>query len=535
MNRNSASGMNSVVTARGATVSWPFAGTMLLLVIGVFIAIFHGTVWSMIRVWAESDTFAHGFVIFPISAFLVWRKRHELAQIRPEPVRYGPAVLLIPGFFWFLGYVSDVQVIQQYCFIASIILLVWALLGPEVLKLLAFPLGYLLFAVPFGKFLVPHLIDFSAAFAIAALRLSGVPVFADGASFSTPGAEWKVVEVCSGMRYLIAALVVGTLYAYLNFRSLKRRLLFVLTTIVVTLLASGLRVYVVVMIGHFVDMKHAKGFDHLFIGWLFFGIVMLLLFWIGSFWHEDTSYRTGEERGGNHEGAETGTGKQRPLARSAWIMTGAFSLLALAVWPVTGSWLKERAMTGVEISLQAPAGAGGWMQAPDLVDDWQPDYRGDDDRISRTYRKEGNRVGIHLIYYSAQRQDAELVNTRNRIIKSGSKWGKVARSEQVSIDTPGLAIDVMNTQLYSVDRKLLVYEWNWFDGQYVSSPHIAKFMELKRKLLGKPLPAAAIIVYTEYTDDVDAAGLVMQAFVADMQPAIERVLAEAAGQGGADE
>lgn len=192
-------------------------------------------------------------------------------------------------------------------------------------------------------------------------------------------------------------------------------------------------------------------------------------------------------------------------------------------------------MNGAEISLQAPAGIGGWVQSPDLVDDWQPDYIGDDDRISRTYRKEGDRVGIHLIYYSAQRQHAELINTRNRIIESGSKWSKVARSEQVSVDAPGLTIDVMNTRLYSANRKLLVYEWNWFDGQYVSSPHVAKFMELKRKLLGKPLPAAAIIVYTDYTDDVDAAGLAMQAFIADMQPAIERVLADAAGQGGVRE
>jgi exosortase A len=521
--------MDGSVTARGAVASWPFAGALVLLVISAFIAMFQGTAWSMIRVWSESDTFAHGFVIFPISAFLVWRKRHELARIRPEPVGYGPAVLLIPGFFWFLGYVSDVQVIQQYCFIASIILLVWALLGWEVLKLLAFPLGYLLFAVPFGKFLVPYLIDFAAEFAVAALRLSGVPVFAQGASFSTPGADWKVVEVCSGMRYLIAALVVGTLYAYLNFRSLKRRLLFVLTTIVVTLIASGLRVYVIVMIGHFIDMKHAKGFDHLFIGWVFFGIVILLIFWIGSFWHEDTSYDGTKQAG--HD-ADATTGHQPDVARPVWTMIGVFSLLALAVWPVTGGWVKDRAASVADISLQAPAGMGGWNPSQDLVDDWQPHYEGDDDRITRTYQKGGNRVGIYLIYYSAQRQGAELVNASNRIVKPGT-WRRVAASEQITLDTPGLAVDTMKTRLYSANRKLLAYQWNWFDGQYIARPHIAKLMELKRKLLGKPLPAAAIVVFTD--DTGGAADRAIKAFIADMQPEIERVLVDAAEQGGKTE
>jgi exosortase A len=327
MSQDTETASNDIPNAENVAVSWRFPAAIALLAVTIFIAIYHGTAWSMITVWAESDTFAHGFVIFPISVFLVWRKRHELAMVQPAPVRYGPAVLVMPGFLWLLAYVSDIQVIQQFCFVATIILLVWILLGWKVVKLLAFPLGFLLFAVPFGKFLVPSMIDFSATFSIGALRLTGVPVYAEGASFSTPGINWKVVEVCSGMRYLIAALVVGTLYAYLNYQSLIRRLLFVLTTIVITLIASGMRVYIIVMLGHFVDMRYAKGFDHLFIGWVFFGVVVLLLFWIGSFWREDT----GEDRAGY--AAVTLAGQGQVVPRPEWVMIGAFSLLVLAVWP----------------------------------------------------------------------------------------------------------------------------------------------------------------------------------------------------------
>ncbi len=50
-----------------------------------------------------------------------------------------------------------------------------------------------------------------------------------------------------------------------------------------TYLANTLRAYIIVMLGHFSDMKVATGADHLIYGWVFFGLVMFLLFWIGGF------------------------------------------------------------------------------------------------------------------------------------------------------------------------------------------------------------------------------------------------------------
>lgn len=110
-------------------IDWVFPAMLMLLAIITTIAIYRETAWSMVTIWRDSDTFAHGFVILPISAFLVWRKRHELAMLQPKPVSYGPAVLVVPGLIWLLGYISDVQVVQQFCFVATIILLVWTLLG----------------------------------------------------------------------------------------------------------------------------------------------------------------------------------------------------------------------------------------------------------------------------------------------------------------------------------------------------------------------------------------------------------------------
>src|SRR5690606_22417596 len=87
--------------------------------------------------------------------------------------------------------------------------------------------------------------------------------------------------------YLIASITLGALYAYLTYRSWKRRLLFVIAAMIVPVFANGGRAYMIVMIAHLSDMKLALGVDHYIYGWVFFGLVMLLLFWIGSFWRED--------------------------------------------------------------------------------------------------------------------------------------------------------------------------------------------------------------------------------------------------------
>jgi hypothetical protein len=57
--------------------------------------------------------------------------------------------------------------------------------------------------------------------------------------------------------------------------------------VVVPIVANWLRAYMIVMIGQLSEMKYAVGIDHLIYGWLFFGVVVLILFWIGSFWRED--------------------------------------------------------------------------------------------------------------------------------------------------------------------------------------------------------------------------------------------------------
>ena len=138
-----------------------------------------------------------------------------------------------------------------------------------------FPLAFLFFAAPVGEFLMPWLMARTADFTVFALRLSGIPVYREGLHFIIPSGSWSIVEACSGVRYLIASLMAGTLFAYFNYRSLRRRLLFVVVALLVPIVANWLRAYFIVLFGHLSDNKLAVAADHLIYGWVFFGVVII--------------------------------------------------------------------------------------------------------------------------------------------------------------------------------------------------------------------------------------------------------------------
>src|SRR6185437_6887551 len=100
---------------------------------------------------------------------------------------------------------------------------------------------FLFFAVPFGEAVIGPLQDFTAHFAVIGLRLSRVPVILENRTIWVPSGPWVVAEACSGIRYLISSLVLGLVYVSLVYRSKRRRILFLLASVALPILANGFR------------------------------------------------------------------------------------------------------------------------------------------------------------------------------------------------------------------------------------------------------------------------------------------------------
>ena len=501
--------------------AWRLALPLLVLTIAAILALYWRTAESIVDIWSRSETFAHGYLIAPISAFLIWGRRKKLAEIAPAADLSGLILLAGAGLGWLVAAAGQVPIVQQYAMVAMIPAAVIAVAGRRVALALAFPLAFLFLGVPIGEALIPPLMDWTADFTVAALRLSGLPVYREGTFFTIPSGNWSVVEGCSGLRYLIASITVGALYAYLSYRTLGKRVLFVAASVVVPILANGLRAYMIVMIAHLSDMTLALGIDHLIYGWLFFGLVMMLLFWLGSFWRDDF----GPDDAAVIGAAATSAG---PGPRRVIVGAAIAAVVIAGVWPLYAARLDRSAGDGGPLRLEAPSPAQGWSLDAAPLTDWRPRYEGAAETLFQTYRKEGRAVVLYLGYYRQQRQGAELVTSTNvMVVQKHPVWSNVGESKR-SEDLGKGPIDLKQTQLRSQGQRLLVWDWFRISDRDLTNRYLAKLLFARNKLLGRGADGVAIIVAAPYEEQPEVAMETMRQFVREMTPSIDAALARAA-------
>lgn len=502
---------------------WPVALMCLGIGLGVLFASYWQTFLSMAQVWYRSETFAHGFLIFPISLYLIWQRRRELVTSAPSPEWRGILVLTGLGFSWLLANVVDVLVVQQLAFIAMLIAWVWTVLGWQVVRAIAFPLGFLFFAVPIGEFLIPPLMNFTADFTVRMIELTGIPVYREGTFFSIPSGDWSVVEGCSGLRYLIASVTVGCLYAYLSYRSLGRRLIFIALATFFPIIANGLRAYMIVMLAHFSDMKLALGVDHYIYGWVFFGLVMLLMFWIGSFWREDGPVMENRGRPACPPHAATAS-----IRSYAWMTCVA--LLLLTVWPLYSAHIRDPAFSSTaQIALILPERAGPWQRSDRLFTHWRPHYLYPDATAEATYTDGERQVRVYVLYYRTQAQGKELINSQNALVPQKHPVWQMPWERTYKAVLAGRTLRLREGLLNSADQQLLVWRFNWVSGTFTVNDHLAKLLEARDKLIGRPRDAAGIVAVAEYEGDRKPATAALQDFTDAMLPLLEQALQASQG------
>ena len=445
----------------------------------------------------------------------------------------GAGLLALAGVAWLVANAGKVQVVQQFAFVAMIPAAVIAIAGRRAAWAMAFPLAFLFLGVPVGEGLIPPLMDFTADFTVAALKLSGMPVYREGTFFMIPSGQWSVVEGCSGLRYLIASITVGTLYAYLSYQDLRKRVLFIALSVIVPIIANGLRAYMIVMIAHLSDMKLALGIDHLIYGWVFFGIVMLLLFWIGSYWRDPEPTVPASVP---LTAAQIRDIEARPMGRLPLVAVATFVVAIAATWPLYAAWL-DRSRTDVALTLAPPAPSGGWTLDPTPITDWRPRYFEPTAGVFQTYRNGDRAVVLYLGYYRHQVQGSELVTSQNiMVVQKHPVWQQVGERLRTETLVQG-PTEIKQTLLRSPAQRLLIWDWYRISDRDLSNRYVAKLLFARDKLLGRGDSGAALIVATPYESQTAEAEETLRAFLRDMQPAIHdalrRVEASTTGKPGA--
>ena len=504
-----------------------------LLMAGILLLL-RDTAVAMADIWWRSETFTHCLLVPPIVLWLVWRRRARLAQLPVRPVPWLLAGIAAVGAFWLLGELASVNAATQLALVALIVLSVPAVYGWAVARELAFPLAFLFFAVPLGEFMVPPMMEWTADFTIAALQATGIPVYREGLQFVIPSGSWSVIEACSGVRYLIASFMVGTLFAYLNFNSMRKRLLFAAVAIAVPILANWLRAYIIVMLGHLSNNQIAAGVDHLIYGWVFFGIVIGAMFMVGARWADPESslpppWVPGWTSAG--PGVVWGT-----AAAALALLLGAQGLL----------WQLGRP-SGTTPQLALPAAAAGWeAQAPDAGPGrWQPQFHTASLQREAAYRSTTRPpagatggvaaspgvVALWVGYYRDQGPARKLVTSTNTLVEASGTgtWTQVARGGTHGPDGSAWRTAVLRGASDPAALgapRLRVWQRYWIAGTPHTSDARAKLQLAFNRLLGRGDDGAVLLLHTalppQATPEAQAAAdALLASFLQDHQPLIE--------------
>lgn len=487
----------------------------------VILALYWRTVGDMAAIWYRSETFAHGFLVLPICVWLVWRKRAELCELPARPWIPALAAVAGAGFLWLAADIASAGSAAQFAVVLMLQFAMVAVLGPQVALAVLFPLAFLLFAVPAGESLVPKFMDWTADFTVVALQLSGIPVYREGNYFLIPSGSWSVVEACSGIRYLLASMMAGSLFAYLTYRSPWKRAAFFAASIAVPIVANWLRAYAIVMIGHLSSNRYAVGIDHLIYGWIFFGIVIGIMFCIGSLWREPVGV-------GGPLAANAMVGEKRWPQRQPRhaVIVATLAIAVAAIWLPIAHWTGAAANTAAPGPLDVTP-ENGWRAVTVRQREWKPRFQGQRAEYHERFAKEGREVGVYVAYYSHQTQDHELVNSENVLAPTtDASWKQVAAGSG-ALDWSGERVEMRRAELVGPRERLAVAQVYWISGRYTASDLSAKVRLALQKLLRLEDDSAAIVLYTFQGESKAAAEETLQLFATEMSGAVGRALARA--------
>jgi exosortase len=256
-----------------ATVPWirlAWFGALLLI-------LFWPVVFAMGQEWANDEDMSHGFFVPAVAAYITWQRRDELAAIPARPSASG-YLLVIAGFLLMMAGQLGVEFfLARVGLLVTLLGMVLALHGPQMVRTAAFPLFLLVFmiripSVIYNQITLPLQL-LASQVAETVLMLLGIPVYREGNVLELAGQKLSVVEACSGIRSLLSLSFLSLVYGYLFESRHWLRVVLFFSTVPIAITANAARVSMTGVISEY-KPEFAQGIYHTMEGWVIFMIAL---------------------------------------------------------------------------------------------------------------------------------------------------------------------------------------------------------------------------------------------------------------------
>ncbi len=249
----------------------------IMVGVGIIFLAYAKTLYWMVGSWVMNPYYSHGVLVAAVSAYITYK---TLPKIKFNPEKGNKLGILI---FSSAMVIHAISYVYSYYWISALSF-PFALFGclyfldEELAKALAFPVFFVLLAIPYPIYGIANRLEiFSALAASRILNLMGIKTTLAGAEIATAKNAFVVGAPCSGIRSMLALATVSVLYSYLVRVKLVIKAILLVISIPLAMLANVLRIVSVIVSAEYFGLKFSMSYVHPISDLVFFALAVISL------------------------------------------------------------------------------------------------------------------------------------------------------------------------------------------------------------------------------------------------------------------
>ncbi len=426
--------------------------------------------WPVLVKWAvvvyEDENYSFGLLIPFVIAFIVYRKWPELRQLPWESSWLGLPCLILGLAVYVYGTIVDLKFIQILSFWIMVLGLLFLQGGWQLVQLLSFPLFLLLISIPLPKLVINYftfrLQLLSSQITAEVLRLLGFTIFLQGNVIDLGGRQLQVAEACSGLGYIVNALVLGIVFCYFFQRQAWRVAVLLLSLIPAAIFANVLRL---VSIAYFPFMQ--EGFWHMSLGLSIFIVgfdYLRLINWLLN------KFAPPAPPAAARPAPAVAAANPGPGGRASVYVINLLGLaFLLAAYPISLAYTQTPPVPLLQSFDNFPMEIDGWVGKRTFLEDVNVlDRLEADEYIQAEFTNaKGERINLWITYHANQVRGMNKYMHSPQYCMPGAGW-KIIHTEEITL-APG------RVARYSIFEKnqfrLGVLYWYLYGGKWLSTDY----------------------------------------------------------------
>jgi exosortase len=232
----------------------------------------------------STDQGAHGPIVLATGLWLFVREwQNARPYFKPPSGKLIAAIFVPILLLYFVSRVSNIIETEGYLMYALVVATLFSFAGWKAMKIMWFPLIYMLFVFPPPDTIVWFVTNWLklqlSETAVGLLHFLGYPIASAGVTIQIGQYQLLVADACSGLNSLISLSAIALFYVYLRHHAhVRYALLLFLAIVPVAVFANFVRIIILVLLTYHAGEAAAQGFLHDFAGMTMFMTALITIF-----------------------------------------------------------------------------------------------------------------------------------------------------------------------------------------------------------------------------------------------------------------